>query len=494
LISDSHTSDISQHLMNHLPDVLILGETRCGTTTLCNHLASLSSASSVPGTNKRNKNERNRVKCYTPFCPWAHPELDHKESFYFVGHYLGIVDPYFYRMAFPLKLTRWWQERVLGNLFFCFDGCAQYLTSPCAPYLIASAYLGQMPSSNDHKYQNRGKELPPILVACVRNPVDQATSWWKYENNAITWGETMGLDEWNTNLRSIKYPPKSIGDAFKYSRSEFVEKSYLEAEKLFGKLVHHQCPTSGGGGHGSIHTGREEVESMNNHDGECSAINRETDGTMHSPLSKLSNSLRLSIKCMPPWAMTWPAGQLSSIGRSGCYASNIKRYNRVFLLVFGGGKKDASQSYDKDCDDKRNAPSIASNALKKSACFCDTTLSKTTHCSECTNQKGFVHIIPLESQSNGILLKSSLRPFLSGVVRRLAHRRQQPYSTLMSDMDNAVNKLCMGDDFNVIRRNSGTMLTNPDMEPTGHDLRMLDIHFEKDNKELEKMFGRKLCW
>jgi len=76
--------------MRVLPDVIIVGETRCGTTNLCGHIASLSSASSI--------------SCYTPFCPWAHPELDHKESFYFVGHYLGLVDPYFYRMAFPLKV------------------------------------------------------------------------------------------------------------------------------------------------------------------------------------------------------------------------------------------------------------------------------------------------------------------------------------------------------------------------------------------------------
>lgn len=66
-----------------LPDVIVLGETRCGTTNLCGHIVSLSSASSsLP--------ERGmKVKVCTPFCAWAHPELDHKESFYFVGHYLG---------------------------------------------------------------------------------------------------------------------------------------------------------------------------------------------------------------------------------------------------------------------------------------------------------------------------------------------------------------------------------------------------------------------
>jgi hypothetical protein len=76
-----------------LPDVIVLGDVRCGTTNLCAHLASISDGKTA------------KVKCYAPFCPWAHRELDNKESFYFVGHYLGFVDPYFYRMAFPLKLS-----------------------------------------------------------------------------------------------------------------------------------------------------------------------------------------------------------------------------------------------------------------------------------------------------------------------------------------------------------------------------------------------------
>ena len=79
-----------------LPDVIVLGEVRCGTTNLCAHLSSLSYQHA----------EKTRVKCYTPFCPWAHPELDDKESFYFVGHYLGIVDPFYYRMAFPLVVSK----------------------------------------------------------------------------------------------------------------------------------------------------------------------------------------------------------------------------------------------------------------------------------------------------------------------------------------------------------------------------------------------------
>ncbi len=68
-----------------LPDLIVLGETRCGTTNLCGTIVSLSAMSSLAG-------DRMKVKCYTPFCAWSVPELDHKETFFFVGHYLGKVN------------------------------------------------------------------------------------------------------------------------------------------------------------------------------------------------------------------------------------------------------------------------------------------------------------------------------------------------------------------------------------------------------------------
>jgi hypothetical protein len=138
-----------------LPDILILGEVRCGTTSLCQYISEL------PG-------------CHTPFCMWRHPELDNKETFYFVGHFLGMVSPVNYRMCFPLKITKWFYTKVLGRPFHTFDGSAQYLTSPTAPFLIARAYA------------DAGVD-PPIMIACVRDPVSQAISWWRYENNAILW-------------------------------------------------------------------------------------------------------------------------------------------------------------------------------------------------------------------------------------------------------------------------------------------------------------------
>jgi len=78
---------------------------------------------------------RNLPGATGPFCAFDHP-LDGKESFYFSGHYFGLVHPYFYRAMFPLKVTRWLHTEVLGRPFIVFDGCAQYLSAPWAPAMV----------------------------------------------------------------------------------------------------------------------------------------------------------------------------------------------------------------------------------------------------------------------------------------------------------------------------------------------------------------------
>ena len=180
-----------------LPDVLVIGEVRCGTTTMCDHISKL------PG-------------CHPPFCPWKHPELDRKETFYFAGHYHD-MRPSMYSMCFPLVATRWFYTKVLRRPFFTFDGCAQYLTSPVAPHFLAASY--------------KSSSLPPpALIACAREPVAQALSWWKYEQNAMRWGESMGLTKPNTALRTKEYFSKSIGRALEFSKSPLTEAAYLSAE------------------------------------------------------------------------------------------------------------------------------------------------------------------------------------------------------------------------------------------------------------------------
>ncbi len=183
------------------------------------------------------------------------------------------------------------RRRMKKPLFITFDGCAQYLTSPTAPYLIAAAY----------KLAN---QKPPVLISCVRDPVKQTLSWWKYENNAQTWGEGIGLKEWNNELRSSSYPPKSISEALKFTQSNFVNDLYERAEALFP------------------------LDSLLSPDG--------------------NRKKRLYL---PAWGMSWPGGQLTGIGRNAKFSDNILRYEGVFSQAFDGDdlklmKKTDKRMYD----------------------------------------------------------------------------------------------------------------------------------------------------
>jgi len=282
-----------------LPDVIVLGEVRCGTTSLCQHFALLRRSN--------NNNDWNTIDCHTPFCLWAHPELDHKESFFFVGHYLGYVTPEAYRMCFPLKITKWFSEKkwkwvnsynyyfrgkkssttIPPSIFMTFDGCAQYLTSPTASALIAEAYRA-------------ADQPPPVLIACVREPIDQARSWWRYENNAMIWGESMSLREYNTDLRGEHYPPISSDDALGFSRNCTTINLYKRAEYLFSQNT-----------------------------------------------LKQATERKVPV-ILPNWAMTWPGGQLAGIGRNALFVENIMRYEKIFQLVFSSRDNKTNQQKQQD--------------------------------------------------------------------------------------------------------------------------------------------------
>jgi len=282
-----------------LPDVIVLGEVRCGTTSLCQHFALLRRSN--------NNNDWNTIDCHTPFCLWAHPELDHKESFFFVGHYLGYVTPEAYRMCFPLKITKWFSEKkwkwvnsynyyfrgkkslttIPPSIFMTFDGCAQYLTSPTASSLIAEAYRA-------------ADQPPPVLIACVREPIDQARSWWRYENNAMIWGESMSLRKYNTDLRGEHYPPMSSDDALRFSRNCTTINLYKRAEYLFSQNT-----------------------------------------------LKQATERKVPV-ILPNWAMTWPGGQLAGIGRNAHFVENIMRYEKIFQLVFSSRDNKINQQKQQD--------------------------------------------------------------------------------------------------------------------------------------------------
>ena len=149
-----------------LPDVYVLGEVRCGTTTVASLL-------------------RDELGMAGPFTPWVHPLANEKESFFLVGHYWGYVPRWAYRMCFPLRLSHWWYRVVLGRPFAAFEGCASYLSAPWAPALV--------------------RALTPraVLVVCVREPVAQNLSWWRLEQAGMAWGSSMGLGERFASLQDV---------------------------------------------------------------------------------------------------------------------------------------------------------------------------------------------------------------------------------------------------------------------------------------------------
>lgn len=98
-------------------------------------------------------------------------------------------------------------------------------------------------------------------------------------------GQQMGLREWRHDIRTGAYPPSTISSAVAFSTSAEVKEMHARAERLG-------------------------AEAMSRGD---------TGGLL----------------ILPAWAMTWPGGQLSGIGRNGAFASNIRRYEQVFRNQFG---------------------------------------------------------------------------------------------------------------------------------------------------------------
>ncbi|CAK9095685.1 Hypothetical protein SCF082_LOCUS44941 [Durusdinium trenchii] len=178
------------------PDLLILGEVRTGTTSLAAYLRALG--------------------CVGAFSPWIHPLASDKESFYFVGHYWGMVHPDAYRMCFPLKIWIWWRVLWCQERPLVFDACASHLTAPAAPALLYHA----CPKA--------------ALLVLVRPPELQHKSWWRLESNAIAWGRSMGMGE---DFLLEGYPPKTLPEAVAWSRKAEVQEWYQEAEAEAMKVL-----------------------------------------------------------------------------------------------------------------------------------------------------------------------------------------------------------------------------------------------------------------
>jgi hypothetical protein len=233
----------------------------------------------------------------------------------------------------------------------------------------------------------------------------------------MLWGESMGLKEWNADRRSNLYPPRTIASAVKFAKSDFVQNLCSDAENL-AKTFGQSC------------------------NGNTSKARR--------PLSKLIPG---NITCtrLPSWAVTWPGGQLSTIGTSGNYAANIDRYNKVFSTAEGKGSASATWQ----------------------------------------NKMGCVHTVLLENQSDG-RLKSAIRPFLSDVVLRCANRRKLAFTTLMSSMEVATERVTQ--DIFGTQRNSSAAL-DLEFEASEEDLVILGKCFEVEvdwYSSLSKLLDEKL--
>lgn len=121
-----------------------------------------------------------------------------------------------------------------------------------------------------------GPDIP--IIVCLRDPSRQNLSWWRFEHGTNTWGDSMGLPPSGKGIPNtrVNYPPKSLAEAHALSLSKEVTDMYAKAEALVAGIL---------------------------------------DG---------------SAITLPPWAITWPNGQLSASARNGVFVDNILRWQQSF--------------------------------------------------------------------------------------------------------------------------------------------------------------------
>jgi len=226
----------------------------------------------------------------------------------------------------------------------------------------------------------------------------------------------MKLTSWNTSLRSTSYPPQTISSALQHSQSSYVQSAYEAAEAL-GK----------------------------------NGVTR-----------------------LPSWAMTWPCGQLSVIGRSGKFSENIKRYDRVFRCIFG-----------------------TDTATNKGEGF-----DNNTSCNDegySTNQISaleYVLVVPIESLSE----TKHLSPVLVSIVEKIISRRKKMTSSWLPFNVDPFLKDELGPSINQILDQAGdgrSIIRNPgasykESEPSQQDKEVLADFFGTNTRELERICNKKI--
>jgi Sulfotransferase domain len=117
-----------------LPDYLIIGAQRAGTTSLYEYLAQH---------------------------PGVAPPLMHKGVHFFDTNYTGDLDSY--RAHFPTRTYKWYVSAFRHREFVTGEGSPYYLAHPHAPYRIAEL----LPNAK--------------LIALLRDPVERAYSHYQHE-------------------------------------------------------------------------------------------------------------------------------------------------------------------------------------------------------------------------------------------------------------------------------------------------------------------------
>ena len=253
---------------------MLLGEVRCGTTTLASLL-------------------RSDLGMIGPFTPWDVPLANDKESFFFVGHYFGLVSPSLYRLCWPLRHIRWLVQLITRRRPpLLFDGCASHLSAPWAPRLIDRLQreeMGYSPHRSKGKGSTGGAATGPgkggtatghganksgmVFIVMVREPVSQHLSWWRLEQGSMVFAkEGLGMGEayhreggggeegrhtppttpttaaadaaaaaaaagLRKPMRIGAYPPASFEEAIELSRSKRVGELYKAAEALVAEAA-----------------------------------------------------------------------------------------------------------------------------------------------------------------------------------------------------------------------------------------------------------------
>ena len=215
----------------------------------------------------------------------------------------------------------------------------------------------------------------------------------------------MGLTDDNTDLRGKEYWSETVLDALDFSSSPPTASAYSAAE------------------------------------------------TAVSPLSPAE----LEDHDVPPWALTWPGGQLTGVGRCGRFAENIERYERVFGRGFGGGKSGGGGGGGEEDGEERR-------------------------------EKKWVDVVNLADMND----EGELKSLLQSLVRRLDLGGKTPQSLAATYASVALYAALAAEGGRAVVRNAGAPDKGLPWEVTAAQEAALRRRFEGERERVERLAGRKM--